>query len=76
MTTPSLLCELKPGQQAVVTALDLSGGLRRRLRRFVREDNNQQVLRFLWAKTLLLTVIYPWYALFCVIAGMFRSHKW
>ena len=50
--------------------------LRRRLRRNVREDNNQQVLRFLWAKTLLLTIVYPWYALICVIAGMFRSHKW
>ena len=31
MATPSLLCELQPGQEAVVTALDLSGSLRRRL---------------------------------------------
>lgn len=50
--------------------------LRDRLRRSVREDKNQQVLRLLWVKTLLLTILYPWYALFCVIAGMLRSGKW
>jgi len=50
--------------------------LRRRLRRNVSEDKHQQVLRFLWAKTLLLTIVYPWYALFCLIAGMLRSHRW
>ena len=50
--------------------------LRDRLRRSVREDKNRQVLRWLWVKTLLLTIVYPWYALFCLIAGMVRSGKW
>ena len=50
--------------------------LRDRLRRSVREDKNKQVLRWLWVKTLLLTIVYPWYALFCLIAGMVRSGKW
>ena len=50
--------------------------LRRRLHRNVSQDNHPQVLRFLWAKTLLLTIVYPWYALFCLIAGMARSHRW
>ena len=50
--------------------------LRRRLHRNVSQDNHPQVLRFLWAKTLLLTIVYPWYALFCLIAGMTRSHRW
>ena len=50
--------------------------LRRRLRRNVRKDKNQQVLDFLWAKTLLLTVLYPWYAVISLVGGLLRTNKW
>ena len=50
--------------------------LRRRLRRNVRKDKNRQVLDFLWAKTLLLTVLYPWYAVISLVGGLLRTNKW
>lgn len=37
---------------------------------------NKKGFRLLWLKTLFLTIIYPWYALFSVLVGVFRPQKW
>jgi len=47
--------------------------LQRRLRRNVQNDSNKTVLDYLWAKTLLLTILYPWYLIACIIGGFFNT---
>ena len=59
--------------------------LRNRLRRSTRDnkkadsnnriDLNQRVLKKLWLKTLLLTVLYPWYVIVCLIGGFIHPNK-
>lgn len=39
-------------------------------------DQNKQRIRHLWAKTLLLTLLYPWYMLICLIGGVTNKLRW
>lgn len=41
-----------------------------------RIDPNQRVLKHLWLKTLLLTILYPWYALISLVGGFVHPNKW